>query len=519
MLAPPPPPPPPVMAVNGPPNGELEPDLPPISPAQPSCSPIHGKPLSSSSSCPSSSSTPTHIPSSTSSSLPADPFCSTPVVPVSPGKKRVRISDSTSVRVIEEDPHPHPPPALRHHHPQPHTHHARHHPQPRPPGPQHRSYYHQFNSDYHHRKGSAETGSPRGRRQLKFPSHGACGGGQEEEEDEEDGSGGGRAKGKEEEGVGSSWEYVREYQTREYHASEEEEEEEECHGDGRGEARELRESSLLHDVVTGDQDQDQPLPEEGSSSSTVVVQSLQQDHHHHHNNNNNNKPVSQDTGSPFLTQMPSFREANNRILLVFSSSSSSSSSSNSQGVNKPAVAALEGKNETSLFVTDCVTGWPLKLSPSLESRDNPFLPGGDLSREAEDLLSKATIVRDKFYLDQQRQDAERAAAAANATGASPQHPQQKDVADGALPNDSSAHPGAVSEDRVTPTQAAKAHASPAADPHPRENGKASSDGVASPDGVRVVVGGGDGEGGKGSDCEADQQDKDKAKRPKCCVVM
>ena len=38
---------------------------------------------------------------------------------------------------------------------------------------------------------------------------------------------------------------------------------------------------------------------------------------------------------------------------------------------------------------------------SLESRDNPFLPDGDLSKETEELLSQAIIVRNKFYLGQQ----------------------------------------------------------------------------------------------------------------------
>ncbi|RUS80337.1 hypothetical protein EGW08_011906 [Elysia chlorotica] len=53
------------------------------------------------------------------------------------------------------------------------------------------------------------------------------------------------------------------------------------------------------------------------------------------------------------------------------------------------------------FVLDSETGWPLKRSESLESRDNPFLPGGELSKEAEDLLSRATIIRDNFYLNEE----------------------------------------------------------------------------------------------------------------------
>ncbi|BFZ16920.1 hypothetical protein BsWGS_19959 [Bradybaena similaris] len=52
------------------------------------------------------------------------------------------------------------------------------------------------------------------------------------------------------------------------------------------------------------------------------------------------------------------------------------------------------------YHVDSITGWPIKRSESLESRDNPFVPGGELSREAEDLLSRATVVRDHFYLNE-----------------------------------------------------------------------------------------------------------------------
>ncbi|KAJ8306638.1 hypothetical protein KUTeg_017183 [Tegillarca granosa] len=44
--------------------------------------------------------------------------------------------------------------------------------------------------------------------------------------------------------------------------------------------------------------------------------------------------------------------------------------------------------------------WPLKRSASLESRDNPFLPGGELDLETEELLKRATIIRDRFSLDE-----------------------------------------------------------------------------------------------------------------------
>ena len=188
----------------------------------------------------------------------------------------------------------------------------------------------------------------------------------------------------------------------------------------------------------------------------------------------------------------------------------------------------------------------LSVFSSLESRDNPFLPGGDLSKEAEELLSKATIVRDKFYLDQEQRRNTAAQAQAQGQGhaqaqtqaqaqgqgqpggtSQPDHataePASHDGADGTLPNAS--NNAGVLEERISPASASKAEAGAAA-PHPRENGKA-GDGVAgatSPDGVRLEVGGSPtADGSKGvvsSDSAGEQQDKDKAKRrPKCCVVM
>lgn len=57
--------------------------------------------------------------------------------------------------------------------------------------------------------------------------------------------------------------------------------------------------------------------------------------------------------------------------------------------------------------TDSPPGdWPLKRSQSVDSRDNPFLPGGDLSKEAEEILSRATIIRDKFILKDNERNVE-----------------------------------------------------------------------------------------------------------------
>lgn len=42
-----------------------------------------------------------------------------------------------------------------------------------------------------------------------------------------------------------------------------------------------------------------------------------------------------------------------------------------------------------------------KFQNGLESRDNPFVPGGELAIDTDDILKRATIVRDKFILDEQ----------------------------------------------------------------------------------------------------------------------
>lgn len=44
---------------------------------------------------------------------------------------------------------------------------------------------------------------------------------------------------------------------------------------------------------------------------------------------------------------------------------------------------------------------PQSEKRSLESRDNPFVPGGELAIDTDDILKRATIVRDKFILDEQ----------------------------------------------------------------------------------------------------------------------
>nr|KAG5694199.1 hypothetical protein BaRGS_027175 [Batillaria attramentaria] len=96
----------------------------------------------------------------------------------------------------------------------------------------------------------------------------------------------------------------------------------------------------------------------------------------------------------------------------------------------------------------------------LESRDNPFLPGGDLSKEAEELLKKATIVRDKFYLDDQGRQQPIIDGGDHNSPRNAKEQTSHDV-DGALPNATSSHANAgVVEERISPTAASKAAACP-----------------------------------------------------------
>ncbi|XP_029653569.1 uncharacterized protein LOC115226693 isoform X1 [Octopus sinensis] len=48
-------------------------------------------------------------------------------------------------------------------------------------------------------------------------------------------------------------------------------------------------------------------------------------------------------------------------------------------------------------------------SANLESRDNPFVPGGELSIDTDDILKRATIVRDRFILNEEEKKKKAAA--------------------------------------------------------------------------------------------------------------
>ncbi|XP_033739010.1 uncharacterized protein LOC117326382 isoform X4 [Pecten maximus] len=140
--------------------------------------------------------------------------------------------------------------------------------------------------------------------------------------------------------------------------------------------------------------------------------------------------------------------------------------------------------------------WPIKRSASLESRDNPFVPGSDLCKEAEEILQKATIIRDRFILSDE-------------TG---------DTPDGEVTSETKSQPNfpgngkdcSVVEEELSPQTSAPVNTAPNA--KARQNGKI--DDTVSPTAVKVEVGGGQSDG-----LTVIGDAKDKKKQKKCCSVM
>lgn len=134
--------------------------------------------------------------------------------------------------------------------------------------------------------------------------------------------------------------------------------------------------------------------------------------------------------------------------------------------------------------------FPLSLF-SLESRDNPFIPGGQLEQEADDLLKHATVIRDTFILDGEETDELHDSKSGNKFDS---------------PNKSVS----AVEDEIKPASAKSNEASTQG--KPKENGK--MDENASPDGVNVD------NSKQQSDGEAVRgNNKDKKKQKKCCTIM
>ncbi|GFN94106.1 hypothetical protein PoB_002061200 [Plakobranchus ocellatus] len=182
----------------------------------------------------------------------------------------------------------------------------------------------------------------------------------------------------------------------------------------------------------------------------------------------------------------------------------------------------------------------------LESRDNPFLPGGELSKEAEDLLSRATIIRDNFYLNEEErrvlleQQKEELQTQQKRTSKHVQIVDHQDGGGDGPCDSSSGHPQVVEERVCVATAANSVSAAPTtsngdgAGSH-LENGRRAGE-SGSPVGtadVSITIPGNEGEtqagtqgGGEPNSHAApgpeglNVQDSDRKKpRNKCCSVM
>ena len=128
---------------------------------------------------------------------------------------------------------------------------------------------------------------------------------------------------------------------------------------------------------------------------------------------------------------------------------------------------------------------------SVDSRDNPFLPGGDLEKEAEEILSRATIIRDKFILkDTDKVKSEHNPSSSHAKFESNAVPE---VGSNALPV----------EETVTAEVNKMAESVPNA--RPKVNGQVTeSEDSLTPGSVKM---------------ELTEENKDKKKQKKCCTIM
>ncbi|KAK3090160.1 hypothetical protein FSP39_009568 [Pinctada imbricata] len=140
--------------------------------------------------------------------------------------------------------------------------------------------------------------------------------------------------------------------------------------------------------------------------------------------------------------------------------------------------------------------WPLKRSASLESRDNPFQPDGNLSKEADDLLARAIIIRDQFIINDQ----------GNVVASNSSSPNHSAKSSPVKSNTEDGKP--VVEETMSATLASESHAAP---DKPKQNGKL-DDSSVSPESVRPEV---------NSDGSTNPEEKlrDKKKQQKCCIIM
>jgi len=139
--------------------------------------------------------------------------------------------------------------------------------------------------------------------------------------------------------------------------------------------------------------------------------------------------------------------------------------------------------------------WPLKRSQSIDSRDNPFLPGGDLRKEAEDILSRATIIRDTFTL----RDGTVATSPASPEKQTARPANGSPVTQGEQPVTET-----MTTQVVKSTEASAVPNSGSTETRHKENGQVDTDNSLTPGSVKVDIA---------------EDFKDRKKQKKCCSVM
>lgn len=134
---------------------------------------------------------------------------------------------------------------------------------------------------------------------------------------------------------------------------------------------------------------------------------------------------------------------------------------------------------------------------SIDSRDNPFLPGGDLSKEADDILSKAKIIRDTFILQEESN-------AANSGQV--QETSFKDTEKGNSKSSENQSPvkETFTEQTVSVSENAVVQNASPTRTKPKENGQVDTENSLTPGSVTLAI---------------TDDNKDKKKQKKCCVVM
>lgn len=139
----------------------------------------------------------------------------------------------------------------------------------------------------------------------------------------------------------------------------------------------------------------------------------------------------------------------------------------------------------------------IKRDQDIDSRDNPFLPGGDLSKEADDILKKATIIRDTFILKEESKAAKKGNVQETAVN-------ETVKAEAQLPSNQSPVKETFTEQTVTVSENAVVQNASPTRTRPKENGQVETENSLTPGSVSL---------------ELADDNKDKKKQKKCCVVM